>query len=82
MHLCMILEEDFGPIPEGIELIQSFGDETVVRSDGSEMASGKAVLLSGDPDLFISWLEGKTIWHSANPLTGVWEKSRVKGLDS
>lgn len=79
MHLCVLIESHFGPIPDGITIEQKFGSEVIVDEDGKCLAEGSSMLLSGEPELFTNWLRSFTgVWISDNPAFGEWRVVHVK----
>ncbi|BCG50266.1 hypothetical protein [Ralstonia phage RP13] len=72
---------DHGQIPDTIQLVQSFGNESIHIDSISPVATGQVVLLEGASNEFKKWLGGKEIWTTNNPMCGTWNKKKVEKID-
>lgn len=81
MQLFMLLQEEHTPVPLGIELVQTFGEETV-RYDGGSV-HGTVAMLSGEASEFQKWLHTfEGIWISNNPMLGAWRVVHIRQDES
>lgn len=86
MHLFLLHELSFGAIPEEIEVIQSYGAETIVMADSintvEQMIHGTSVHLSGTSEAFKRWLGGKAVWYTESPMLGQWQRQVISSLEN
>ena len=76
MDLCFLKPNDM-TIPENVDLLQNFGQETVwVNGDTEPRATGAVVFVKATPEALIEWLGGKDVWIG-NGLTG-FKLERIK----
>lgn len=85
MHLCLLVEDRLGKVPEGVIIVQDYGWESIVVDEKDGMVSqyhGRAMLLSANPKTFLTWLSphGET-WTSKSPMMGRWELLKVKQIE-
>lgn len=79
MHIVLLHTAHMGPVPETIQVIQEFGWETILAENGTLLASGTSMYLSGPLEEFAKWLGPvPDIWVSNNPTLGKWYVVHVK----
>jgi hypothetical protein len=73
-NIILLRERNHPAIPKHL-LMQEFGSETIVDSnDGSLLAHGTSVYLSGPIEEIRAWIKsaGGKVWTSNNPMVGAW----------
>jgi hypothetical protein len=88
MHLIMLLEQAMTPIPENIDLVQTFGEEHILIDPEDKSipdalrgpsVRGTSILVTGEPEAFQEWLKPfPGFWISNNPMLGKWKVVHVK----
>lgn len=76
MHLIALIEPHFPNMPEGIEVVNDFGHESI-HCEGKYF-HGESRLLSGSAEAFKAWLGGLEVWSTRNPMMGQWERGTIK----
>lgn len=78
MHIILLHTHFMGAIPESIQIVQEFGEETLMAENGTVLARGTSMYLSGPLEEFAKWLGPvPDIWISNNPMVG-WRVVHVK----
>lgn len=77
----IILDNKKLPIkPEGIKIIETFGDESIVNPDnGNIIEQGVVTLIEADSETIRQWLGNVDgVWISDNPMWGKWKVVHIK----
>lgn len=79
INLVLIVTPEMGEVPPWINVVQEFGQETIVAGPaGSERTTGRAMLVQGSEDTLMTWLRPfKEVWTSNSPMTGEWQLQEV-----
>lgn len=77
MQLLMLVEKRMAPVPETLQVLQSYGEETIMHEDGR--TSGSVMLIEGQAEAFVEWLKTfDGVWQSSSPMTGDWRVFHIK----
>lgn len=74
MHLIILLNDKLPDRPSTVQLIETFGRETVVDDRGNILAEGTSAVVEGSADEVAQWIakaEGE-VWITPNPMVGPW----------
>ncbi len=74
VSICMLLEGKHTPVPEAVEVVQSFGTERIVDTEtGLPIVTGTAMYVKASVAAFRKWLKPLgPVWTSTNPMIGGW----------
>jgi hypothetical protein len=84
MRVCMLMQEEFLPLPVGVRELANFGHEQLtVNNEDAAMPpiglSGTVSVVEGLPEDMANWLRDQVgIWVTDNPMLGAWQMVHVK----
>lgn len=86
MELVLLVTSEMTPVPEGIEVVKSYGDEGIIPAKHAgfddamaNQVRGHSMHLRGDKSAFIEWLKHfNGVWTCDSPGTGAWYVVHIK----
>lgn len=78
MKLFILLNSNLPDRPEAVQLLETFGHETIMADNGKPLASGTVALIEASTEVLAEWLRpALEAWVTNNPMFGTWHAVHV-----
>ena len=79
MQLIILYTTDIPKRPDSIKLIEDYGHETIVDTNGNVLAEGNVHIIQGESKDISNWLRSlDSFWTTNNPMAGNWVIQHIK----